>query len=87
VSGGFRRRANGGVMRLAMLGMGLAAALVAATLIPHQILAASRANASTHAGVRPLGTAHQLRHRAHDGTAEKMPKRPRTEARLGSRAG
>jgi hypothetical protein len=68
VSGGFRERGNGGAMRMAALGLGLAAALVAAILVPHQILAAGRAAVPPQADVGAPRTAHQRRHRARDET-------------------
>jgi hypothetical protein len=51
---------------MAALGLGLAAALVAAILVPHQILAAGRAAVPPQADVGAPRTVHPRRHRAHD---------------------
>lgn len=66
VSGGFRERGNGGAMRIAALGVAVAAGLIVAILVPQQILTASRAAAPPRAGVGAPQTAHQRRYHAHD---------------------
>ena len=66
VSGGFRERGNGGAMRIAALGVAVAAGLIVAILVPQQILTASRAAAP------PLRALERHRRRTSAGIALTM---------------